>query len=486
MFREREVTLRYSHTLLDALVIMTAFALALVLRSQHAQLPLLKRIGATPWLPGEADPAQYMLLLTISLGAWIYGLRSGRGYLVPHRGHLLPIFALHMRGLLWAVLAAGATVFAVKLANISRLYFGYFYGLGLVMLLAKDLVMRSFVRRLLASDAHARHALLVGGGRPVSWFAATLAGASDSGYRPVGVLWCGEPPAPERIGGLPVLGELADLDRVLVDHPVDEVFIVGGPSRLAQLAPLVQTLTERGRLVSVVTTNHSTGDGVRGRVTEFEGVPMLSYGPMPRDALSGIGKRALDLVSASVAALLLAPLALLVAVAIRLLDPGPILFAQERLGRGGSRFLLYKFRSMRVDAEAVLRADPALYRRYVEGDFKLPEGEDPRISPLGRFLRRSSLDELPQLFNVLRGEMSMVGPRPIVPAELRQYEPYGEMFLAVRPGVTGLWQVSGRSDIRYPERAFLDLDYIGGSSLGSDLSILLRTLPAVLLRRGAH
>ena len=118
--------------------------------------------------------------------------------------------------------------------------------------------------------------------------------------------------------------------------------------------------------------------------------------------------------------------------------------------------------------------------------YKLPEDEDPRISRLGRFLRKTSLDELPQLWNVVRGEMSIVGPRPIVPAELENYAPYADLFLTTRPGLTGRWQGSGRSDIQYPERAFMDLDYVGLNSLLSDISIMLRTVPSVLLRRGAH
>ncbi len=486
MFIERARTLRASHATLDAFAIALAFALAWFARGVHEHIPLLQRIPSTDWNPQDAAGVDYALLLAVSGVAWISGLRTNRGYLVPHRGSLLGLLALHARGLGWAVLGASAAVFTVKLATVSRLYFGYYFGIGLALLLGKDLFMRSFVRRLLRSDTYARHALVIGGGRPASWFTAAVVGAADSGYRPIGVLWAGEDAPPASIGGIPVLGRIESLDQVLVEHPVDEVFVVGGPRRIAELAPLVQTLTERGRVVSVVTTNHSTGDGVRGRVTEFEGIPMLSYGPMPKDELGAVAKRVMDVAVALLAATMLAPVAAVIIVAIKLLDPGPILFGQRRLGQGGSTFKLYKFRSMRVDAEEVLRRDPALYARYVANDYKLPEDEDPRVSPLGRFLRKSSLDELPQLFNVLRGELSMVGPRPIVPDELQHYDPYADVLLAVRPGVTGLWQVSGRSDIRYPERAFLDLDYIGNNNVLTDLGILLRTVPAVLLRKGAH
>jgi lipopolysaccharide/colanic/teichoic acid biosynthesis glycosyltransferase len=238
-------------------------------------------------------------------------------------------------------------------------------------------------------------------------------------------------------------------------------------------------------MVSLVSTMSSGRNGVRGRVTSFNGVPMLSYGPMPRDEVSSGIKRVLDVAVSSVALVMLSPLLLAIAGAVRASDGGPALFRQTRLGLGGHPFPLYKFRSMRADAERILRADGELYRRYVANDFKLAEAEDPRLSSLGRFLRRTSLDELPQFWNVLRGDMTLVGPRPIVPAEIEKYEPYADLFLSVRPGLTGRWQVLGRSGIRYPERAFVDFDYIGGAKLRDDLSILLRTVPAVVRRRGA-
>jgi lipopolysaccharide/colanic/teichoic acid biosynthesis glycosyltransferase len=207
---------------------------------------------------------------------------------------------------------------------------------------------------------------------------------------------------------------------------------------------------------------------------------------MPKDEVALGINRALDVAVAAAALVVLSPVMTVVSILLKILDPGPILFRQERLGQCGRSFLLYKFRSMRVDAERLLRADGALYRRYVENDYKLPEAEDPRISPLGRFLRKTSLDELPQLWNVIKGDMALVGPRPIVPAEREKYEPYVDLLLAVRPGLTGLWQVNGRSAVRYPARAFMDFDYVAARSLRGDLALLARTGPSVLMGRGAH
>ena len=136
-----------------------------------------------------------------------------------------------------------------------------------------------------------------------------------------------------------------------------------------------------------------------------------------------------------------------IAVVVKLTSPGPVLFRQKRLGLNGEPFTLYKFRTMRADAEQILKDSPSLYDKYLENNFKLPKGEDPRLAPLGRFLRATSLDEMPQLFNVFIGEMSLVGPRPIVPHEAVQYGDSAMLFMSAKPGMTGHWQVNGRSEI---------------------------------------
>jgi lipopolysaccharide/colanic/teichoic acid biosynthesis glycosyltransferase len=284
----------------------------------------------------------------------------------------------------------------------------------------------------------------------------------------------------------PVVGTINDVERVLIDHPVDEVFVVGGAEELVSLLPVVESFIKRGRLVSVVTAPGTTVQGVSGRVTNFSGVPMISFGPMPKDEMALGLKRIIDVGVSLAGIVVLSPIMAAVAIAIKIFDPGPIFFRQERLGVGGRSFRVYKFRSMRADAEDILRANPIMHRQYVDSGYKLPEREDPRISKLGSLLRKTSLDEIPQLWNVLVGDMTLVGPRPIVPAELENYAPYEDLLLSVRPGITGQWQVKGRSKIGYPERAILDFDYIGGHSILEDFRIMMRTVPAVLMRRGAH
>jgi len=196
-------------------------------------------------------------------------------------------------------------------------------------------------------------------------------------------------------------------------------------------------------------------------------------------------KRALDLLLVLPALLLLAPLFALLALAIRLHDGGPVLFWQRRVGRDGVEFDFPKFRSMRVDAEAV-RARLMAANQHGEQGVTFKMKRDPRITPVGRFIRRASLDELPQLWCVLRGTMSLVGPRPPLPAEVARYSLDDRERLAVTPGLTCIWQVNGRSEVPFPQQVQMDLDYIRQPGLWADLKLLLKTLPAVLRGRGAY
>ncbi|WP_244093906.1 sugar transferase [Jeotgalibacillus sp. R-1-5s-1] len=165
---------------------------------------------------------------------------------------------------------------------------------------------------------------------------------------------------------------------------------------------------------------------------------------------------------------------------------GPVFFKQRRLGKSGQEFYIYKFRSMIMNAEEYLKNNEILYKKYLENNFKLEPEDDPRITRIGKFLRKTSLDELPQLINVLKGEMSLVGPRPIVEEELKKYGERSDEFLTVAPGVTGYWQVCGRSEIGYPERVNIELYYVYHQSLTLDVKILVKSIFYVLKRKGAY
>lgn len=200
-----------------------------------------------------------------------------------------------------------------------------------------------------------------------------------------------------------------------------------------------------------------------------------------------IAKRIIDVLFALSGLLLLAPFFLVIWILLKIESPRQsAFFAQERIGRYGVPFKIYKFRSMVPNAEQILKQDKALYRKYIANGYKLATDEDPRITALGKFLRQSSLDEIPQFYNILTGEMSLVGPRPVVKEELREYGDRVDEFLSVIPGAMGLWQASGRSLIDYPQRAQIELTYVQKAGFWYDISIVFRNLWAIFKSEGAY
>lgn len=198
-------------------------------------------------------------------------------------------------------------------------------------------------------------------------------------------------------------------------------------------------------------------------------------------------KRFIDILGSVVGLLLTIPVFLVLFFCYRFGDnKGPMFFKQKRIGKNGKEFYIYKFRSMVMDAEEKLKGNQVLYAKYIQNDYKLEPSEDPRITKLGAFIRKTSLDELPQFYNVLKGNMSLVGPRPVVEEELREYKNRVEEFLSVKPGITGYWQASGRSNVKYPERVDIELYYVYNQSFTLDIKIMFKTIIQVIARKGAY
>ena len=280
------------------------------------------------------------------------------------------------------------------------------------------------------------------------------------------------------------LGSLADLDSVLLEQDADTVVLCGLPSSETTSRVLRAAAVAECKVIAAAPQLELPG--VRPKLIKQDGQSVLELRPVVLRAAQLFLKRTLDIVGGAVMLVVLAPVLAVIAALVVLDSDGPALFCQRRLGRFGRPIRCLKFRSMHVDAEARLLSDPVLFRQYVEHDYKVPATIDTRITRIGHFLRRTSLDELPQLWNVLTGEMSLVGPRPIVPDEIHHYNGEGPLLLSVKPGMTGAWQVMGRSAVAYPARVAVELDYVEGWTLRRDVAILLRTLPAVLGGRGAY
>jgi exopolysaccharide biosynthesis polyprenyl glycosylphosphotransferase len=271
------------------------------------------------------------------------------------------------------------------------------------------------------------------------------------------------------------------LREKLREHVVDEVLFAVPPERLAEIDDLLLHCDEEGvrTRLSLDFFTHVNSELYLDRLGS---TPMLTFSATPHDDLKLMAKRALDVAAATAGLLLLSPLLALVALLVRVTSPGPVLFRQERCGLNGRRFQVFKFRSMAADAESRLAEVEHLNVKKI--NFKIPN--DPRLTPLGRWLRKFSIDELPQLWNVLRGDMSLVGPRPAIPSEVDQYARWQRRRLRMRPGLTCIWAISGRDRLDTDTVMRLDMEYIDNWSLTLDSQILLRTIPLVLLGRGAH
>lgn len=348
--------------------------------------------------------------------------------------------------------------------------------LGLSRLL-KVLLLRQMRRRGIGI----RKALIIGAGEVGRTVMRSLVANPESGFQIVGFLDDNPMKGETDIGRFRALGETRNLADILTQG-IDEVIITLPWQYHRKIVSLmVQCERENVRVRIVPDLFQMTLN--RMHVEEVGGVPMIGIKEVGISGLNQVIKRTIDVIFSATALILAAPLMGLIALMIKMESPGPVLFQQERVGKNGRRFIFYKFRSMVEDAERQRAALMDL--NEADGPlFKIKD--DPRTTRLGKWLRRLSLDELPQFYNVLRGEMSLIGPRPPLPAEVEQYQEWHKRRLEVSPGITGLWQVSGRSELTFDEMALLDIYYIENWSLGLDTKILWQTIPKVLFGSGAY
>ncbi|MFT6158798.1 MAG: exopolysaccharide biosynthesis polyprenyl glycosylphosphotransferase [Myxococcota bacterium] len=455
MFRERLTWLRVFHLGSDVVALVGALVAIAFLRGQ---------VGA--WWPFDVVPGQQILqkvavsdqlsLTWMLVPAWLVVL-GWRG-----RYRRLPLGADSARwmSLLWssllAMLAFVGLVFLLRVDTVSRtVVTGFALGAIPALWLSQRLALS--VARRFGQSLRLR---IIGPAADAGPLLQALAAHSE---------W-----------GVEVIGR-EDAPGPGVADDVDEVVVVGAlPS--ADLAALAASCEEVGVPLSVQANFLGTRIA-RATIRDLDGTALLTFTTTPTRSAEMAVKRGLDVVGAGLGLLFFAPLFALLAVCVRLDDGGPVFYVQQRVGRYGRRFRMLKLRTMGVGADAQRAALAS--RSDVEGPaFKMDN--DPRITRVGRFLRRSSLDELPQLVHVLRGEMSLVGPRPPLPEEVDQYARWQRRRLSMRPGLTGLWQVTARDEPDVARWIALDLQYIDQWSLAGDLQLLLRTVPAVLSGRGAR
>jgi exopolysaccharide biosynthesis polyprenyl glycosylphosphotransferase len=428
----------------------------------------------------EVPLAMAVAALAWTTVMWLSGLYRLRARLTI-RTEMLDIVKA---GLLIAVLTFAA-LYVFKIPQVSRLFLLLLFVAQLALTMASRVVLRRLLAGARERGRNTRHMLVVGTGRPAQAFAERIERHRELGLRVIGHLAVTERDGPAGHHGQaeprpnvtrPILGHVDDIEDVLHTRVVDEVAICLPAASVGLIEPIARLCEEEGKVVRVPLADYAIllpG----GRLETFDGLEILSlvYGP---DRLVGLlAKRVLDIVVSAGVLVLLSPILALLAGAVAADDGRPVLFRQARVGLHGRVFSVVKFRTMVRDAEARVTELAAL--NEISGPaFKVTA--DPRLTRVGRWLRRTSLDELPQFWNVLRGEMSVVGPRPPLPREVAEYDIWHRRRLAMKPGITGLWQVSARLEEDFDRWVELDLDYIDRWSLWLDLKIMVRTVPAML------
>ena len=453
------------------------------------------------WIAAGIDPRA----LAISYGVgwvtilWLFGL-----YRLRVRWSARTEIVDIARATLLLAVATFALLYWLKLPNVSRQFLVLLFPFQLVL----TVLFRSILRWTFASartrGMNARFILIVGAGPTAVAFADRLEQRPEMGLHVVGYLAAPDDPVAvsesraaaarddRAVKGLraaagaaiarrhPMLGTVEDIERILHGQVVDEVAICLPPSQIAMVEPITRLCEDEGRIVRIPTDE--TGITLPGaRIEDFDGMRILSLAYGPDRAVALIVKRLVDVAVAGAALIVLSPLLGLIALWVAARDGRPTVFRQVRIGEQGRPFEVLKFRTMVTDAEDLL--EDLVARNEIQGHaFKVTD--DPRITRTGRRLRALSIDELPQLWNVLRGEMSLVGPRPPLPREVDRYDIWHRRRLSMKPGITGLWQVAARHELEFDRWVRMDLDYIDRWSLWLDLKIIVRTIPAVLAGEG--
>jgi len=442
----------------------------------------IRRKLSLPGLSADFKEAPLGPTFLLSLGIWVplvwrFGL-SRTGRTETSLGALAKVGRIVGIGSIVLL----AVVFAVRALDVSRAFLGIFAIVDFVLLGVARLAA-TWVRQYSRMRGHDRVFVLVAGtGGMARGHVGELESHPEWGVEVAGFL--AESPAVrlDRVDGRPVLGSIEDLARLLESHVVDEVHVAVSRRTLERIDGLLAVCDEQGVAVRVV-LNQLNRLNSQASLSRVGGIPVLALTSSPQDPISLLLKRALDIAASFFALLVALPLVLLPSMLlVRLTSPGPAIFRQKRVGRSGRIFTLFKLRTMSADAEAVRGALEG--KNEMDGPaFKIKN--DPRVTPVGRVLRKLSIDELPQLWNVLRGDMSLVGPRPPLPSEVAKYERWQRRRLSMRPGLTCIWQVSGRNAVNFQRWMEMDLEYIDNWSLGLDLKIILKTIPTVLGARGA-
>lgn len=473
MFAQHNRVIGVLYLLADGVLALASFALAHWIRSRLVSPRPLYPLSYYPWI------------VPVAVGVWLgVGLAAGIYREVPdlRRALIDPVRVGVAAGTLLFALT-----FAFKIQYISRLLLGFYAVLDLAAMILFRLLAHQLGGPLRRAFGVFRNFFVVGSTPQAIEIARNIEANENSGLRLIGFAQIDPDPVNQtRLDQTALrrsypLYNLSQLPELLRQHVIDEVIFAVAKDELEKLEETFLLCEEEGvkTRVSLSFFPHVLSKVYLERLREW---PLLTFSTTPENEYLLLLKRVSDLVMASVLLVVLSPLFLLLALLVKLTSKGPVFYSQTRCGLGGRKFTVYKFRSMRADAD-LLREELEALNELDGPVFKIRD--DPRCTAAGRFMRKFSLDELPQLVNILKGDMSFVGPRPPLPEEVEKYERWQRRRLRMKPGLTCLWALEGRNQLNFRRWMELDLAYIDNWSVGLDWKILLKTIPVVLLGRGA-
>lgn len=483
--RRNIASLRIFGPIIDAIVVGLTFFTAIVGRESFRSIWPYDIIPSAGETLQPLSQQTHIELLVIIIPVWCFFLWTQNTYELPRANRTDLLFIRIVRSTAMSTVALLALLFALGLTvGISRSLIIFFAGLSALTVFLARRAMIAVIRHLRKRGLDSHNIVVIGTLAEAAPFIRTIKAHEDWGIRVTGAVLpdntvCDKGTAEEL--NVPVLGELSGLAKILERHPIHQVFVTGRTWEKGELYKVADSCEELGVQFSM-DANFLGLRVAKADLQDIEGWSVLSFTSTPSSAEAMAVKRILDIVASLTALALLSPIFLFTAISIKLYDGGPVFFAQERSGLFGRTFKMWKFRSMVINAEE-LRSELENQNEMGGPVFKIKK--DPRITGFGRFIRKTSIDELPQIWNVLMGDMSLVGPRPPIPAEVEKYERWQMRRLSMRPGITCIWQVSGRNNIDFDSWMKLDLQYIDNWTLFLDIKLILKTVPVVLLRKGA-
>ena len=486
MLQEREKIIRRAEMVLDVFILAVVFFLAFELRKNFHLIYRIDLFAGPQLVSNLTVPSSlgryYLIVLFLLAPLWCFMLALNGMYQSMRTKTMLEICWIIIKSAFMVTVAFGAIAFLFKVHFVSRIFFGFFIIMGSITLALEKAVMLLAMHYLRKQGYNFRRLLIVGTGRRAVYFLKKVTSHPEWGFKIIGAVDFEGAEINKKNGEIEVIGTLADLRRLVRTLAIDEVVFIVPRSRLSDIEKSLYACELEG-VRTTIAIDFFDFIMYHFRLAEIEDMPFITFETTLAKEWQLFVKRTADIIISGLAIIILSPVFLLTAILIKLTSLGPVFYLQKRIGLNGRRFILYKFRSMVKGAHRELTRLTS--QNEMAGPiFKIKN--DPRLTPLGRLLRKLSIDELPQLFNVFLGHMSLVGPRPPVLREVKKYEPWQRRRLSMRPGITCLWQVSGRNKIDFIEWMQMDLYYLDNWSLWLDFKILMKTIPVVLAGSGAY